>query len=280
MAKKKAVSSTKKTSSSEAKVATTVSTSVDTSKSPIKKYQMWSKNYNKRPNVSAALAEFLGTFLLTIAFLEMQSSPLFVAFAVAGVIFIVGGVSGAHINPAVTIAAWVTNKIKGKAAFYYIVGQCLGAGAGWLVAHSFLTSASSSSSTMSSSLLHAGSITSGKEGYLFLVELLGTFILSLGFAIVIRSKRNKTVAAFTGAFATLIALYVAMSLSTVLLTASYTSLTFLNPALALAAGGLSFSWWPIAIFIIAPILGSFVAFVIDDFLHSREQECTCDECEK
>lgn len=278
MANKKAASS-KKTKSSETKVATTVSTSENASKSPIKKYQKWSKNYNKRPDVSSAFAEFIGTFLLTVAFLEMQSSPLFVAFAVAGVIFIVGGVSGAHINPAVTVAAWITNKIKGKTALYYIIGQALGAGAGWLVAHSFMVNASSST-TLSSSLLHAGSITSGKEGYLFLVELLGTFILSLGFAIVIRNKHNKTVAAFTGAFATLIALYVAMSLSTVLLTEQYTSFTFLNPALALAAGGLSFNWWPIAIFLIAPILGSFVAFAIDDFLHSREQDCACDECQQ
>ena len=36
-------------------------------------------------------------------------------------------ISGGHLNPAVTFAAWVTKKIEGKNALGYIVFQCLGA---------------------------------------------------------------------------------------------------------------------------------------------------------
>jgi len=53
-------------------------------------------------------------------------------------VYAIGPISGCHINPAITVAMWVANKIKGKDAIFYIIAQCIGAiiGAGllWAIA--------------------------------------------------------------------------------------------------------------------------------------------------
>ena len=276
MATKKAVASKK--ASSNKKVAKKTLPTKAQKQTPIAIYQNWCKRGNRHPNISLAFAEFIGVFLLALAFLMMQGSPLFFGLSTAAIILIVGGISGAHLNPAVTFGAWVSRKINAKTAVFYIVGQILGAGAAWLTINRFMNGVSSDGIDYTSSILHSGAIT-GNEGYLFLVELLGAFILTLGFANVIRNKSSKITASLTGGLVTLIAYYVAMSLSTILLTESYTGLTFLNPALAFAANGLAFNW-SLAIFILAPILGGLVAFAVSEFLHFQEKSCACDICEK
>jgi aquaporin Z len=48
-------------------------------------------------------------------------------FAVVAMAYAIGGISGCHINPAVTIGVLVAGKINVKDAIGYIIAQCLGA---------------------------------------------------------------------------------------------------------------------------------------------------------
>ena len=52
---------------------------------------------------------------------------------IAAVISSLGRVSGAHVNPAVTIALWATKRFPSLDAAGYIVSQCIGAAAGSLL---------------------------------------------------------------------------------------------------------------------------------------------------
>ncbi len=52
---------------------------------------------------------------------------------IAAVIYALGRVSGAHINPAVTIALWATKRFPAGDAVAYIVAQCIGAAIGSLL---------------------------------------------------------------------------------------------------------------------------------------------------
>ena len=229
----------------------------------------------KLPIVGAIVAEFIGTFLLVTAFFQMQGNPLFVAFTLVGIFLIIGGISGAHINPALTIGAWVTRKVSSLRAISYIIAQGLGATAAWLMLTTFLRGAETSTSqlTSSPSLFHAATLADGKEWYILCAELLGATILAFGFATALRVKREKVAAAFSVGLAILIALYVAMSLTTVLLTESNTSLTFLNPVIAFAANGISWTnIWPTVIYILAPIIGAIAGFTLQDFLHNQTNE--------
>ncbi|GKE20521.1 putative major intrinsic protein, partial [Tanacetum coccineum] len=97
----------------------------------------------------AIIAEFIATMLflyitvLTVIGYKSQVDPahstdqcggvgiLGIAWAFGGMIFVLvyctAGISGGHINPAVTFGLFLARKVTLPRAFMYIVAQCLGA---------------------------------------------------------------------------------------------------------------------------------------------------------
>lgn len=85
------------------------------------------------------ISEFIGTFALVFAgtgaiVVDAQTGvlgnvgiALVFGFIVAVMIYTVGHISGAHINPVVTIALWVGNKFNRKHVIPYVISQLLGA---------------------------------------------------------------------------------------------------------------------------------------------------------
>lgn len=92
-----------------------------------------------RKKLAMLVAEFLGTGVLTLVVLTVQRSQLglayFVALAagltVALLMLVFGAASGAHFNPALTLALWTARRVKTLPALLYIVVQCLGAWAAY-----------------------------------------------------------------------------------------------------------------------------------------------------
>ncbi len=89
-------------------------------------------------NTKALVAEFIGTFALifvgvgAIASNHIIGAPGLVGIAlahgltIAVMVSATGAISGGHLNPAVTAAAWVVKKIGTADAAAYIIAQCLG----------------------------------------------------------------------------------------------------------------------------------------------------------
>ncbi len=251
--------------------------------------------FTSLPLIGLIIAEFLGTFIITVAFLEMQGSPLFYGFALIGAVLMIGGVSGAHLNPAVTIGALATRKITALNAFLYVLAQILGAVAAWWVLTLF-AKASVIGSAEPNAVFHSAAIFTGsdttaiqswtdKGWLLFYIELLGTSIMSLGIATALRLRKNKIVASFAAGLAATIALYItltlASSLSSLVTSQNSVGLVFLNPAIAAAAG--AFTWplasWEISIYAVAPVIGGVIGFILQDYLYSQSSENSCDcEC--
>jgi len=279
MVSKPAISSTKKSTiaSSKDKVSTKKSTNSVISKITSITRSVHAK-IQSMPLIAAVVAEFIGTFLLVSAIFAVQGQPLYVAFILIGIVLMIGGASGIYVNPAMTVGAWVTRKIKPIQAVCYILAQIFGAVVAWLVLNAFLNGAVESAALTGQSLFHAATLTSGKEWTIFFAELLGSTILALGIAAAIRAKRSGIKTALTYGFSILSALLVTGWVTSMLLTEQNTALSFLNPAVAIAANGLSWNIWPIAVYIIAPIIGGILGFAIQDLLKTKNDDCDCPNC--
>lgn len=72
------------------------------------------------------LSEFLGTFLLTLVIIASGGNPWITGGALALVILLVGAMSGAYVNPAVSLAMYLKGALSTQEVVSYIVVQLLG----------------------------------------------------------------------------------------------------------------------------------------------------------
>jgi len=78
------------------------------------------------------ITEFIGTFFLVLT-VGLTGNPLAIGAALMVMIYAGGHISGAHYNPAVTLAVLLRGKISGAEAIIYMVSQLVGAIAAALI---------------------------------------------------------------------------------------------------------------------------------------------------
>jgi len=215
-----------------------------------------------------ALAEFIGTALLLIAVigsgiaaqrlspsdtgLELLENAAATGAALVAIIFAVGSVSGAHLNPVVSAADAVFGGLRLRELATYVIAQVAGGGVGVIVANLMF---SLPAVTVSS---HARS-----GPGLWLGEVVATFGLLLVVFGVVRSGRTSAAPFAVGAY----------------ITGAYfftSSTSFANPAVTLArtlsdtfAGIAPSSVLP---FVVAQLAGAAVACAAVRFLWPRVGE--------
>ena len=133
------------------------------------------------------LAEMIGTFVLVLmgcgsAVFFGCTAPaevLAVAFAfglsVVAMAYAIGGISGCHINPAITFAVWLSERMSTKDAVGYVVGQFIGGVLGAAVIY-LLTSTGGFGDTTATG---ANSFTEGELLQAFIAEVVFTFVFVL-----------------------------------------------------------------------------------------------------
>ena len=208
------------------------------------------------------IAEFFGTLVLVlmgcgtavslncgIDTASVVGTALAFGLAVVAMAYTIGGTSGCHINPAITLGVWISKRISGKDAIMYIIAQVLGAIAGsallWLA-----TSNAGLVGTGANTCQPGVSITGG-----LIAEVVFTFVFVL--VVLGTTDEKKGAGNFAG-------LAIGLSLVLVhLVCIAYTG-TSVNPARsigpALFQGGeaLSQLW----IFIVGPCLGAAIAAIV------------------
>lgn len=220
----------------------------------------------------ALAAEFIGTFMLAGVIIAGQGQPIFVMFALAGIVILLGTVSGGHVNPAVTIGAWVTRRIGWMRAIGYILVQFLGAAAAYFALNAFLGGAAQPSAEQqaygqsAAALFKAADITAhvGKEWFVFFEEILGTAILGFAIAAATRAKDSIT-AAFSAGLGIFIALMIGVT------AAGYVSASsIINPAVALSLQAYQPHIWAYAVYALAPVIGGVIGFVVHDLVRGKQ----------
>ena len=204
------------------------------------------------------VAECLGTFVLT--FLGCASAMFLGCTTPAGVVgvaiafgltvvamaYTIGGVSGCHINPAITLAVALSGRMSWKDACGYWVGQIIGgiiAGACLMLVANVVAAPDLTGGLGSNGVANAGGV-----GGAFLVEVIATFI----FVLVVLGSTDAKIGA--GNFA---GLAIGLTLILVHLVCINLTGTSVNPARsigpAIFAGGQALS--DVWVFICAPLVG-------------------------
>ena len=72
------------------------------------------------------LTELIGTFFLVLV-IGLTGNPIAIGSMLMALVYVGGHISGAHYNPAVTLALIIRKRIEAKEAFMYMIFQILGA---------------------------------------------------------------------------------------------------------------------------------------------------------
>lgn len=182
------------------------------------------------------IAEALGTFVLalgvalSVADAGPLATPIVAALSLGVMVYVIGGISGCHINPAVTAGLWSRGVIGTNDAVSYIVAQLIGGFvASCIVAYSF------------------GGVEilgMGQDGFaIFGAEAAGAFLLVLGITAVVDGRVSQGASGLT----------IGSSLLIGILTAAHWSAGVVNPAVAVGLGSISVSY------ILGPIIGGVAA---------------------
>lgn len=191
-----------------------------------------------RQKIGMITAELLGTFMLASVALASGSfftftAPWYVALSVAltltVLVLAVGRVSGAHVNPAITIGLWTLRKIQTPQALVYLVAQMLG-GVLALLFYEYITNT------------NTAAFSNIFDVRVYIAETVGAAIFAFGVAAVVMQKLEGLVAAFAVGFSLFLGVIIAASAAP----------GFLNPAVAFASG--AFNWTVVT----APILGAII----------------------
>jgi len=191
------------------------------------------------------VAELLGTFALTLVVAMSISTGLALGTALAAgltlglFVYTVGGVSGAHLNPAVSIAMASVKKLSNKDAVGYVVFQVVGALLAMLVVEN----------------LTGNPVTVVAENTMTVgvAEAIGAFVLAFAVAAVTMKKVDGAASG----------LVVGGSLSLGIMLAAGMSAGLLNPAIAVGLGAMS---W---MYMLGPVVGGIVGAQVYNYLASK-----------
>ena len=203
-----------------------------------------------KPKVAVLGAEFLGTAVLVMVALVLFNTTAVswfvgtsLAITAAVVVAVFGSISGAHINPAITLGMWTARKIGTIRAVGYIAAQMLGGLASWQL-YQYLINHT----------LPARSVSFDTR--VWLAEVVGAAILATGFtAAVVRGFDNLQRAVVYGA-----------SYFVAIVVAATASSGLVNPAIAL---GLR-SWS--TVYVLGPLVGGIVGVNLYVYLFAPDDK--------
>lgn len=229
------------------------------------------------------IAEFIGTMWLVLggcgsAVLAANfTSEPFIGIGLVGVslafgltvltiAYALGRISGAHLNPAVTIGLWAGGRVESSTVLPYVVAQCLGGltGAGIL----FIIATGNGNAIGNFAANGFGEHSPG--GYNMISAFVTEFVMTFMFIIIIfgATEKDRAREAFAG-------IAIGLALTLIHLISIPVTNTSVNPARSLSQAIFVQGWalkqlW---LFIVAPILGGIVGgMVYKNLLRKTEFE--------
>jgi len=222
------------------------------------------------------LAEFLGTFWLVLG--GCGSAVLAAAFPNVGIglvgvsmafgltvltiAYSLGHISGAHLNPAVTVGLWAGGRISAKEVLPYIISQILGGIAAAGVLYIIATGNGSSIGSFAANGYGEHSPGGYNMNSAMVTELVMTFMFLI---IILGATDERAPKGFAG-------IAIGLALTLIHLISIPVTNTSVNPARSISQAIFVGDWalsqlW---LFIVFPILGAIIAGLVYRFFGSKE----------
>lgn len=241
----------------------------------------------KSPRIwGAILGEILGTMILSMFFLAVGLyQPLYLVFVVIAATAITYKLSGAHLNPAITVGMMASRRVSAIRGVLYILAQVLGAWLGLLILNAFVSAGGAATE-----LPVMSEVAPENFWVISFVEFFGATLLGYVFCRAQDYKKNPfAFAAIIGTGACVAYLFV------VLISSSFLGLQnnfMMNPAVALMyqilpTGGENFgelfgqTMLALCTYCIFPMVGAVIGFTFSDIakkLVGDECCCGCKDC--
>jgi aquaporin Z len=222
------------------------------------------------------IAELIGTMVLVlfgcgsaaIAGTVLGNLGIALAFglSIVAMAYVIGDISGCHVNPAVSIGMWIDGRMETKDLVMYIIFQCIGAIIGIALLAAIINSAPSLGGYAATGLGQNGFGSASSVGLdvvgAILVEIILTFVFVFTVLGVTKKAENGAVAGIVIGL-TLAFVHI---LGIPLTGTSVNPARSLAPALFLGGQALQQVW----VFILAPIVGAVIAGLLYKGLASEE----------
>ncbi len=209
------------------------------------------KKSRKTVSVGAVVAELVGTFMLAFAVLASVNgvlastvpTPVIAGVTLGLAVLSIGGISGSHINPAVTLGLWSIGEVKAPKAAAYIVAQIAGASVALF--------------TMTVLIDRTLTNVAGSADWRILAaEALGAAVFTFGISAAVHQ----------GAKGANAALLIGGSLFLGIVFAATVSAGILNPAVAITLE--SFNW----AYVLGPIAGSIIGMNLYKWIQTESKD--------
>ena len=221
------------------------------------------------------LAEFLGTFWLVLggcgsavlaaSFPDLGIGLLGVSLAfgltVLTIAYSMGHISGAHLNPAVTIGLWMGGRIKAKEILPYVIAQILGA----IVAAGVLYLIVTGNGSEIGSFAANGYGIHSPGGYGVVAAIITELVMTFMFLLVILGATDEKAPKGLAGLAIGLALTLIHLISIPVTNTSVNPARSISQALFVGDWALSQLW----LFILIPIVGAILAGLVYKFLKSK-----------
>ena len=224
-------------------------------------------------------AEFIGTFWLVLggcgsavissAFPELGIGFLGVSLAfgltVLTMAFAIGHISGAHLNPAVSVGLWIGKRFPGKEVLPYIVVQVLGAiVAGGVL---YIIASGQAGFSLADGFASNGYAEHSPGGYSLISGAVTEVVLTMMFVLVIMGATDKRAPKGFAPIA------IGLALTLIHLISIPVTNTSVNPArstgVAIYVGGWAIS--QLWLFWVAPLIGGVLGGLVYSLLYSNDE---------
>ena len=211
------------------------------------------------------IAELIGTMVLVLfgcgsaaiagSMLGNLGIALAFGLSIVAMAYVIGDISGCHINPAVSIGMWIDGRLDSKDLAMYIIFQCIGAIIGIAILAAIINSAPSLGGYAATGLGQNGFGSASSVGLdvvgAIIVEIILTFVFVFTVLGVTKKAENGAVAGIV----------IGLTLAFVHIMGIPLTGTSVNPARSLAPalflGGQALQ--QVWVFILAPIVGAVIA---------------------